>query len=83
MSYDNEMAGALFPNNKEGNEGRPDFKGTATINGQEYDVAAWNNTSKAGKNYMKLSFQIPRKKDESVEAAPAAVQAQMNDEIPF
>ena len=49
----------VFPNDKEGVAKRPDFTGTALWNGEEIKVALWNNTSKAGKDYMSGELQKP------------------------
>jgi len=49
----------LFVNDKEGNEKRPDFTGTALWNGEEIKVAVWENTSKGGKRYLSGQLQRP------------------------
>ena len=51
-----EMSGVLFRNDKDGVESRPDYRGTATINGEEMEIAAWIKEGKNGK-FMSLSFQ--------------------------
>lgn len=48
--------GSLFVNDKGGNESRPDYKGIATINGVNYDVAGWKQTAKSGVKYLSLKF---------------------------
>ena len=52
--YDN--SGILFKNDKEGNERRPDYTGKATVDGEEYRIAAWIKNGKKGK-FLSLSFQ--------------------------
>ena len=55
---DNELKGVLFKNDRKETTSHPDYKGTATINGVEYWLSSWINTSKSdGKKYMALSFQ--------------------------
>ena len=49
----------LFPNDKEGNDKRPDFTGRGLLNGEEFDVSVWKNISKAGKPYMSGQMQAP------------------------
>jgi len=49
----------VFPNDKEGNEKRPDFTGKILWNGEEINVSLWNNTSKAGKPYLSGQVQKP------------------------
>ena len=49
----------LFPNDKEGNDKRPDFTGKGLLNGEEFQVSVWKNISKAGKPYMSGQMQPP------------------------
>lgn len=57
MNYDNTNSGALFKNDKDGKESRPDYKGTLNVNGTDYWISAWLKSSKAGSKYMSLSIQ--------------------------
>ena len=42
MDYDNTDTGALFKNDKEGNENRPDYTGNIhDANGKKRRIAAW------------------------------------------
>lgn len=50
-----DNSGALFTNDKK-TEYQPDFKGKCMVNGKEMEVAVWNKTSKAGRNFMSMSF---------------------------
>lgn len=62
MSYDNTDSGVLFQNDKEGNEKRPDYKGTINVNGTDYELAGWKRVSqKSGKPF--LSLKVSEKKD--------------------
>lgn len=65
--YDNEMRGALFPNDKRGNPKAPDMSGRVTIAGVEYRLAGWKQKSRAGQNYLSLAVSIPQAKDEKDE----------------
>jgi len=47
MQYDNNNRGALFKNDKQGNEKRPDYKGDLNVEGVEYRVSAWIKKSKS------------------------------------
>lgn len=49
-----DMSGALFPNDKDGVETRPDFRGDITIAGVKYTLAAWKKQGKV-KNYLSLA----------------------------
>ncbi len=94
MNFDNTNSGALFKNDKGGNERRPDYRGTLNVNGVEYDLSAWLKTSKKGDKYMSLSVQPKRTSDRRPENRPTDVDgyqknsqqhpsADFDDEIPF
>ena len=52
-----ELEGALFINKEKVEQtDKVNAKGSALIDGVEYWVKAWTNTSKAGEKYQKLSF---------------------------
>lgn len=51
---------AIFRNDKDGNEKRPDMRGTATIGGVVYSVSMWKRTPKAGGEAY-LSGRIERR----------------------
>jgi len=75
--YDNTNSGALFKNNtKEEGDNRPDMTGVVDVEGKEYRVSAWSNTSKNGMKY--LSLKVSEKQDGQ------QMQSQKNDEeMPF
>ena len=78
MTYDNNNRGVLFKNDKQGNEKRPDYRGSATIDGVDLNISAWiKRSQKTGDAYMSLSFE-PKKA-----AAPKATRAPVMDETPF
>jgi uncharacterized protein (DUF736 family) len=61
VSYEpKDNSGALFKNDKDGNEKRPDYRGNAVVNGQPMQISAWVKDGKKGK-YLSLQFQTPRK----------------------
>ena len=63
--YDNTNSGVLFANNyKEDGDSRPDFVGSLDVNGTEYRLAGWKNTSKAGKRYISVKVEDAKPKDE-------------------
>jgi len=49
----------LFPNDKEGNDSRPDFRGEGLYEGVAFEASVWKNTSKAGRPYLKGQLQAP------------------------
>lgn len=68
--YDNSNKGVLFPNDKEGNENRPDVTGYVTIKVEDYEVdgeglikvrlAGWNKSSDHAGAYISLVASAPR-----------------------
>jgi len=62
-NYDN--SGALFKNSKKEKESQPDLTGKITINGVEYSLSGWGNTSKSGTEYIsiKVSELKPKSDD--------------------
>lgn len=69
MSYDNNLTGALFKNDKKETDKHPDYKGSCEINGTEYWVSSWLNESKNGRKYLSLKFTA--KEEQSASPAPA------------
>ena len=56
--YDNELQGVLFKNNDKRLDTHADYSGAVTVNGQEYWLNCWVNTSKAGAKYMSLKLAL-------------------------
>ena len=83
-----DNSGALFKNDKKETDSHPDYKGSAMIDGSDYWVSGWINTSNAGTKYMKFSYS-PKEQvhNNGVQQVKAAVQdmsiAQLEDDIPF
>jgi len=81
MTYDNEMKGVLFANEDRKTDKHPNAKGSATINGIDYWVSAWTNTSNKGTKYQSLKFE-PKDESKGVKQAPLQ-DADPEDPIPF
>lgn len=94
MAYEQkDNSGSLFANDRREKESHPHAKGTALIDGREYWVDAWTNTSAGGKKYQSLKFKLkeearPGAADERHRAnlgkggfAPAP--DDLDDDIPF
>lgn len=71
--FDDTNRGVLFPNEKDGNENRPDMTGSLAINPEDYEVggdglirirlAAWQKHSeKTGADYLSVSASPPQQK---------------------
>jgi hypothetical protein len=75
MNYDNTNSGIITRNDKQGNESRPDYRGSINVEGREYWLSAWIKTGRdgtklAGQKYMSLSV---KPKDEMPAPAPATM----------
>ena len=95
--YDNTDKGVLFKNDKEGNEKRPDYKGSINVGGVDYWLSAWIRTSKAGSKYMSLAvkpkdaarapvqndFDARYPSEPKAPAVPVPAVDDFDDEIPF
>ena len=90
MGFDNTNRGVLFKNDKEGNEARPDYKGSVNVAGVEYWFSGFIKT--AGPNAKNpgskfLSVAVERKDEKYLKPKPASSQApypsDFDDDIPF
>lgn len=75
-----EGQGTLFPNNKDGNDKRPDYRGSVMIGGTEYELAAWSKEGKKGP-YLSLSAKVKPAAETSDSVRKASSQA--DDDVPF
>ena len=79
--YDNNLTGVLFVNDKQGNEKRPDYKGSAEIDGVQYWVSGWKKMTSKGQT---LSMKYERKEQRPAVAPSTQQPAPAYDEdIPF
>ena len=83
MSQNRDMSGALFRNNKDGNEARPDYRGDVTIGGTTYRLAAWVKEGRNGKFLsLKVSEDQPRPERDEKPRSNGAGAKPLDDEIP-
>lgn len=82
MSYDNNLTGALFKNDRKDTENHPDYRGECEVAGTEYWLSAWVKTSKAGRKYFSLSFREKGAMPDEPPSTPAPAD-DFSDEIPF
>lgn len=77
-------SGALFKNDKGGNESRPDYRGDLRINGVDYKLSAWLKKSEKG-TFMSLSAQPKDEQAAPQKSAPKPQRAPVDDSdsIPF
>lgn len=58
MNYDPNNKGVLFKNDQGENPKRPNYRGSAVIEGVDYNVSAWiRESKKSGDKYMSLVFE--------------------------
>ena len=86
MTYENKPGtGALFKNDKKGNDKAPDYRGPIyeRIDGDvvERQISAWLRKSKSGQSYM--SLQVKDKFVPSQAQAAPAKDDDFDDKIPF
>ena len=80
MNYDPNLKGVLFRNDKNGNEKRPDYRGSAVINNVDYNISAWIKASKkTGDKFLSLTFQ----QKEQAKPAPKQEPAWDDMDAPF
>jgi hypothetical protein len=87
QQYDNNLTGVLFKNDKGDNDKRPDYKGSAEIEGVHYWVSSWIRDGAKGK-FMSMKYE---KKEQQQNAAKPAPQKQapapdfdsFDEDIPF
>lgn len=72
---------SLFFADKQGNDKRPDLKGTALIDGKEYEVALWKRTSQKGTAFLSGSIKPAQEKQEQ-KKEPEEVKT-FDDQIPW
>lgn len=64
MAYEHkENTGSLFKNDKDGNDKRPDFTGTAKVGGIVYKIASWVNN--APDESIRISLKFDKKEESS------------------
>ena len=85
--YDNSNTFALFKNDKQGNENRPDYTGNLVLpDGKEMRMAAWIRESKSGLKYLSgrieesIADRLANAPDEPSGLDNAHVEG---DEVPF
>jgi hypothetical protein len=82
MAYEmKDFSGSLFANEKREKDTHPHAKGTAMIDGREYWVDAWTNTTQGGKRYQSLKFKL--KEQQGGQGFANAAPADDLDDPPF
>ena len=84
MPYDNTNRGALFKAEQK-NPNSPLYSGTLNVQGRDYYISAWLNTSKkTGEEYLGLMVKPKEPKEPKAPEPQHGVPAKdFNDDIPF
>ena len=84
-TYDNNNSGALFPNDRKEKENHPDLTGSAVVDGKEYWFKGWKKSSKAGKAYLSVAFDLKEAKpyDAAPDVVSSGIAPMNNDPIGF
>ena len=78
--------GALFRNDKKGNDKAPDYRGNGvSIAGEALDLAGWLKKDKNGKTFLSLSIKAPRDRaaPDKLQSARKPLRDDLDDEIKF
>lgn len=76
-TYETNLTGVMFENDKAGNEKRPDWKGSMEIDGVHYWCSGWSRQSAKG---PLISMKLEKKENA---AAPVAKPAPAPTPAPF
>jgi uncharacterized protein (DUF736 family) len=74
--------GALFTNDKKGNDKAPDYKGKINLNGTDYDLAGWKKQGKNG-TFLSLKISEPYNKDKGNQQVNQRAKDVAGDSLPF
>jgi len=91
MTYNNELKGVLFRNDKKQSDKHPDYKGNVQVAGVKYWLSAWINERKDGNGkYMSLSLQPKEGHQRNTPSQPICAPAsfdssseEVHDDMPF
>ena len=75
-----ENTGSVFKNDKRETETQPHGKGSGLIEGVEFYISSWTNTTAKGDKYQSLKFS---RKDENKAPNPSPAEADFDDDLPF
>ncbi|CAB4126339.1 hypothetical protein UFOVP89_10 [uncultured Caudovirales phage] len=77
--YDNTNTFALFKNDKGDNPKRPDYTGTANVDGIEFRISGWIREGAKGK-FISGSVQL---KDNNSAGATRGAAEDVDEDVPF
>jgi hypothetical protein len=74
--------GSLHKNDKGDNPKRPDYRGSITVDGRQWDLSAWISEGQKGK-YMSIKAQPPRERSAAPAPQAAPPTKDFDDDLPF
>lgn len=80
QQYDNTNGGAIFKNDKKGNEKAPDYKGKINVDGKDKQIALWLRESKTGSKFFSVKIN---ELYVAAESTPAVAKSEDNSDLPF
>ncbi len=81
MQYNDDNRGAAFPRQSD-NPKAPKWSGPVKIEGRDYEISIWEQTSRSGKEFLSLKFGPPWKpKEKSEYSAPKPQAPRVTDEM--
>ena len=84
MAYEvRPNTGSLFKNDRKESDSHPDYKGSGIIEGVDYWLDSWINTSGAGVKYMSLKFKPKDAQQGSPRTSAPAHEIDLDDDVPF
>lgn len=76
-------SGALFRNDKQGNDKAPDYRGNANVDGKDKEISAWVNVGQeSGQQYLSITFKEPFVKT-GAPSQSSSQPAKSEDDLPF
>ena len=79
-TFNDELRGALFRNDKGDNPARPDYRGRCVIDGKGYKISGWIRRAKASnQQYLSIAFT----RDETLDPGADAVADAEPEDHPF
>jgi hypothetical protein len=90
MAYEKrDMTGSMFKNDRKEQDTHADWRGEIRIEGKDYWVSSWENVTRDGKPWLKLTAKAkdgtaerPEQKEAEFKAAAKKV-FNLDDEVPF
>jgi hypothetical protein len=79
MAFEKDLAGALFRNQRKQLPAHPDYTGSLKVDGRDYTIGGWLQTSKAGTKYMRLTLK--EKPEETATRPVSDKSADLDDEL--